>query len=81
MAIDRSDTLDRINHLANEVIPFLTDHEVTWKWDGPLSVEFRDVDGIAEPLYVSGSTWRDLYDSLCAIEDAYDFYITLARED
>ena len=81
MAFDRSDTIDRINHLAGEVIPFLTDHDVTWEWDGPLSVKFTDTDGIAEPLYVSGSTWRDLYDSLCAIEDAYDFYIALVRED
>ena len=34
-----------------------------------------DTYGAAADLYVSGSTWKDLYDSLCAIENAIAFII------
>ena len=45
-----------------------------------MCVKYMDAQGYAPDLYVSGSTWTDLYNSLCAIEDAIEFAATCGKD-
>ncbi len=79
----KSMAIERAKHLS-EFLSFTVDHEVLVCADGTIdnmAVKFMDTYGNASPLYVSGSTWKDLYNSLCAIEDAIEFIIVAPRED
>lgn len=83
MAIDYAiESGNRAKHLA-EFLGFTIDHEVLVCSDGSdkKTVKFIDTYGKAEPLYVSGTTWKDLYMSLCAIEDAISFTIVAGMDD
>ena len=73
--------IDRAKHLC-EFLGFTIDHNVTVCADGSIeskSFKFMDTYGAAEPLYVSGTTWKDVYLSLCAIEDAVEFTVIAGR--
>lgn len=78
--ITKNDVRDRALHLC-EFLEFVTDTKVLVCAEGDLGMKFMAADGSASPLYVSGSTLRDLYDSMCAIEDAISFTIEAGRED
>lgn len=65
---------ERVKHLQ-EFLEFTVDHEVLVCSAGPKTVKFMDSYGSAADLYVSGTTWKDLHNSLCAIEDAIAFTI------
>lgn len=83
MAIDYAiEAGNRAKHLA-EFLGFTVDHEVLVCSDGydSMTVKFIDTSGKAEPLYVSGTTYRDLYMSLCAIEEAISFTTVAGMSD
>ena len=75
--------IDRALHLR-EFLGFTIDKDVLVCSDGPITnktFKFMDDAGRAAPLYVSGTTWKDVYMSLCAIEDAVAFTIEAGMED
>ena len=84
MADDYKDmAISRAKHLR-EFLGFVTDSEVLVCADGSIEnkcFKFIDARGTAAPLYVSGTSWHDLYLSLCAIEDAVSFTIEAGRDD
>lgn len=45
-------------------------------------VKYTDPAGIAPPLTIDGSTWRDLYVNLCTVQEVIEFATLLRpRED
>ena len=76
----KQDAIERAEHLR-EFLAFTCDSEVAIAPNGEIGVMYVDAMGVAEPLYVSATTWTDLYLSLCAIEDAVSFNVVCGREE